>query len=364
MSPSSPLQLVDPAPSFLRALCMATPFLLPLSWPKPISAWASHSLPAFVVLLFVLISWYPLLLRIILIYSTTQWTTNLSLALFVLGACIYCYMLSQYVVVPLRQAVPRVSDYLLYRQDAHKDAVDCIVQDAAKNLFQRHALYDVYLPTTTTPSQTNPRPTTTTTRMAFFFVPGALVDRTAYAVPLSQLASQHGILVVVLNSGPLRLPLRHLGASAHRVQSILQKVEQDVGGSSSYTWHFGGHSMGGYSASDIYMELARTDSPFLKRTFSKLVLWGSALVTPEFQASPYPVLQVDASNDLILGVTKEASPIAKATRYMVEGGNHSGFGSYGPQSYPKQDGTRTVALEEQHRQTVQATAGFLLKKME
>ena len=44
---------------------------------------------------------------------------------------------------------------------------------------------------------------------------------------------------------------------------------------------------------------------------------------------------------------------------VIEGGNHAGFGHYGPQKFPKSDGKRSIALEEQHSRTIALLRDFV-----
>ena len=49
--------------------------------------------------------------------------------------------------------------------------------------------------------------------------------------------------------------------------------------------------------------------------------------------------------------------------FVIEGGNHAGFGHYGPQTFPFNDGDRTIPLEEQ--QEIAATkVAALVKRLE
>ena len=133
--------------------------------------------------------------------------------------------------------------------------------------------------------------------------------------------------------------------------------------------------------------------------FTKLVLLGGSSGGEKkgsLKDGTISVLTIDASNDGLIGslsaddrdsfmknrmpplendndVTTTATTTATATptlthrttavftrKVMIDGGNHAGFGHYGPQLFPVQDGERTITLDQQQEQIVQAMSNFLL----
>ena len=77
-----------------------------------------------------------------------------------------------------------------------------------------------------------------------------------------------------------------------------------------------------------------------------------------------PVLQVLAEHDAVI----DANEIEKAKAlymptgavvHVIAGGNHAGFGFYGPQKFPSADGERTISLAEQQLQVARTTADWL-----
>ena len=48
-----------------------------------------------------------------------------------------------------------------------------------------------------------------------------------------------------------------------------------------------------------------------------------------------------------------------AVVHVIAGGNHAGFGFYGPQKVPRADGERTISLAEQQLQVARVTADWL-----
>ena len=53
-------------------------------------------------------------------------------------------------------------------------------------------------------------------------------------------------------------------------------------------------------------------------------------------------------------------PKTRTTFLEIEGGNHSGFAHYGPQTFPLRDGKRSITLDEQQDNVVAATITFLV----
>ena len=48
--------------------------------------------------------------------------------------------------------------------------------------------------------------------------------------------------------------------------------------------------------------------------------------------------------------------------YNIEGGNHSGFGHYGPQSFPRKDGPCVASIEIQQKECMMRTLDFILDR--
>ncbi|CAE8666834.1 unnamed protein product [Polarella glacialis] len=74
-------------------------------------------------------------------------------------------------------------------------------------------------------------------------------------------------------------------------------------------------------------------------------------------------LQVLAENDGVIDKEKvsegKAFLPADGVTVTIEGGNHAGFGHYGPQTYPRLDGVSTIGLAEQQTQVADATVDWL-----
>lgn len=204
--------------------------------------------------------------------------------------------------------------------------------------------YDLYLPPGTKDTMT----------CALLLIPNEKVDRLAYAAIGSQL-SDAGILVVVQNTEPYRLPSTLTGSGLYDINDIQNRVEQE------YTikeWAICGHGMGSIPAALLVQELK----------MNKLVIWGAYpswnVDLHDFKVS---ILVVIGSKDgywtcktkddvqrfkSLLPSENERTMFLE----MIEGGNHAGFAHYGP--IPK-DGERSIRLEEQQKKAANVTALFL-----
>jgi pimeloyl-ACP methyl ester carboxylesterase len=175
----------------------------------------------------------------------------------------------------------------------------------------------------------------------FVFYPGGLVDPVAYAPWLQRLAD--GGVLAVLVPMPLDLAVFGIGRAADVIAAF---PEVD-------TWAIGGHSLGGAMAAEFVKGgAAGVDGIVLLASFpaestdlSALAIravstYGSenGLTPPEgFEAS---MVRLPPGSELV----------------EIEGGNHAGFGHYGPQAG---DGVPAIDREEQQRQAAETVLAFL-----
>ena len=166
----------------------------------------------------------------------------------------------------------------------------------------------------------------------FIFYPGGLVEHTAYA-PLLRALAEEGWLCV-LTEMPLDLAVLNPGA-ADGIAPAFPQVER---------WAIGGHSLGGAMAASYAAE--HTDD------FDMLVLLA-AYSTADLTASGLDVISLYGSEDGVLNREKYAGYRKNlpddAREIIIEGGNHAGFGDYGPQ---RGDGSASISPQEQIRRTV------------
>lgn len=162
------------------------------------------------------------------------------------------------------------------------------------------------------------------------FYPGAKVEETAYAPLLHTLAAA-GVDVCLV-----RMPLRFAVLDTDRAEAVMQTR-------SCPHWYIGGHSLGGACASLFAAKNAdRLDG---------VIFLGSY---PDAQLEDdLRVLLLRGSEDRVLNLARyqKALPLANAhaVEYVIEGGNHAQFGSYGEQ---RGDGEATISADEQIEQSV------------
>ena len=174
------------------------------------------------------------------------------------------------------------------------------------------------------------------TDRAIAFYPGGKVEPEAYAPLLRVLAEEGVASVLVAMPGDLAVLAPKKGDRA--VEEF-----QELG-----PWYAAGHSLGGVMAASWFSK--RLDT-----------LEGLALLAAypaggvDLSEENHPVVSITASNDRVLDREtwreRKANLPADAVYVDIEGGNHAGFGAYGPQ---EDDGRATLCPEEQWRLTVDA----------
>lgn len=177
--------------------------------------------------------------------------------------------------------------------------------------------------------------------MGIVLYPGAKVEYTAYA-PLARDLAERGYLAVVVEM-PFNFAFFDIGA-ADRVRAEFPAVG---------AWWVGGHSLGGSMAAQYAAD--RADDPAL----AGLVLLG-AYTASDLSGTNLDVITVYGSNDQVLNREKLAESAPKlpegAQTVVIEGGNHAGFGDYGPQDG---DGDASIAAADQQEQTADAIDAFI-----
>lgn len=167
------------------------------------------------------------------------------------------------------------------------------------------------------------------------FIPGAKVEPVAYAATLAGVAAE-GVTVVITK------PTLNLAFFDLRPLSEFTALAPEVP-----DWFVGGHSLGGVRACQLAED---TDG---------LVLFGSYCAT-DLSGTDLPVLSISGSEDGLSTPAKieEAADLLPAdTEFVViEGGNHAGFGAYGPQAG---DGEATIPPAEIQEQITAVLGPFL-----
>lgn len=171
------------------------------------------------------------------------------------------------------------------------------------------------------------------------FYPGGKVEATAYA-PMLQKLAQRGILCV-LTEMPCNLAVLDRNA-ADGIPEQFPDISE---------WYIGGHSLGGAMAASYVAE--HTDS------MAGLILLG-AYSTADLSDSGLRVFSAYGSEDGVLDRDKYKDSLGNlpqdTTEFMIAGGCHAGFGSYGEQDG---DGTPRISSDEQQNLTADAIAGWL-----
>lgn len=171
------------------------------------------------------------------------------------------------------------------------------------------------------------------------FYPGGKVEHTAYA-PLLRALAEEDILCVLLEM-PFDLAVLDMDA-ADGIPEQFPEVER---------WYIGGHSLGGsMAASYIADHAAEYEGVILLAAYS----------TADLAETGLDVLSLYGSEDGVLNMEKyrEYRPNLPETAVetILEGGNHAGFGAYGPQ---EGDGTATITADEQLALTVKSVMAFV-----
>lgn len=169
------------------------------------------------------------------------------------------------------------------------------------------------------------------------FIPGAKVDPLAYAATLAGVVDE-GVTVVITK------PTLNLAFFDLRPLSDFTELVPGID-----EWSVGGHSLGGVKACQLAEDA------------DGLVLFGSYCAN-DLSETDLPALSISGSEDGLSTPQKiddAAHLLPPDTMFVViEGGNHAGFGAYGPQPG---DGEATIPDAEIRRQITDALGPFLLE---
>lgn len=166
------------------------------------------------------------------------------------------------------------------------------------------------------------------------FYPGAKVDPHAY-VPLAEKLADKGYLCIIAKM-PFNLAFFDIDAALRVVERHPQAT----------SWWIAGHSLGGVAAAECAAE--RTEA------FEGIAFLASYPAS-DLSETGLQALSVYGSQDLVLNrdsFAESADNLPKdAQTLVIEGGNHAGFGAYGPQ---KGDGEASLSADEQQEVFVEA----------
>lgn len=168
---------------------------------------------------------------------------------------------------------------------------------------------------------------------AIIFYPGAKVGYTAY-LPLLYGLADKGVDCFLV-----KMPCNLAFLGKDKAGKIMASYDYE-------SWYLSGHSLGGAMAAAYAAEhLEELDGIALL----------AAYPTKSLASDSFAVISIYGSEDGVLNMGKVEEgrkwmPSAY-TELCIEGGNHAGFGNYGPQ---KGDGTAFLSREEQREQTIGA----------
>ena len=173
---------------------------------------------------------------------------------------------------------------------------------------------------------------------ALIFYPGAKIEYTAYLPLFTELAND-GVDCFIVEM-PFNLAFFGLDSADSIVSNSNFTYDK---------WYISGHSLGGVVAS-YYVTNHSTD-------YDGLILLASY---PAEDLNNVSVLSIYGSNDKVFN--KETYDKSKGlmdynlTEYVINGGNHAQFASYGNQAG---DGVATISSENQRKQTEKEILEFI-----
>ena len=172
---------------------------------------------------------------------------------------------------------------------------------------------------------------------AIVFYPGGKVEETAYAPLMFRLAEQGTDCFL------LKLPFRMAVFAPNAPDDIIDEFNYD-------SWYMMGHSLGGIVASEY--------------NASNVSYTDGVILLAAYPAQPLPgedrMLSIFGTKDGCLSrgeyrASRGFWPVTWSER-ILRGGNHSGFGYYGPQ---KGDGEADISAYEQQSLTINAIKSFV-----
>lgn len=172
--------------------------------------------------------------------------------------------------------------------------------------------------------------------------PGARVDPEAYGIFARDMAKE-GVSVYLV-----KMPYRIAFFASNRADEIIEKEP-------SKRWYLMGHSLGGAVASKYAADH--------EDEVEGLIFIGSyPLEGPDYKSLNLSYVSIYGSEDGL--VTESDRQKAReqlpddAKEVIIKGGNHAGFGYYGPQG---NDGEAMISRDEQTSQVIDAVLEFIKK---
>ena len=168
--------------------------------------------------------------------------------------------------------------------------------------------------------------------------PGAKVDPAAY-VPLAAKLSERGVFVVIVKM-PLNLAFFNIDAADSAMAEYPSVAH----------WWVSGHSLGGAMAASYAEGHAdKLEGVALLAAYGSESLASTGLGIEVVYGSADGVVNRES-------LKKCMDTLPAGSVCEIEGGNHAGFGDYGPQSG---DGDATVSADEQQEQAAEAISAAI-----
>lgn len=177
-------------------------------------------------------------------------------------------------------------------------------------------------------------------KAGIIFYPGAKVEEKAYSEIMYDLAKLN-IFTSIIKS-PFRFSFLNKNGADIILNDFSDKVDY---------FYLAGHSLGGITASDyLYKNADKFQGIIFLASYPNKDLSNSSIWS----------LSIYGSNDYVLNRNKYAQAKAKLPKnnyeYIIDGGNHANFASYGNQD---NDGNATIEREEQINLTVLKIVEFI-----
>ena len=222
------------------------------------------------------------------------------------------------IIIPLGIVLAVVFGFLIYNTVSYPpDETAMASLDSDENVIVARTDYGYFFDG---PSEEN----------LYIFYPGAKVDEVAYAPLMHRLAAEG------MDTSLVHMPFRFALYDKNKADKILPEYQ------SYRNVYIGGHSLGGATAA-IY---ASEHGDILSGVILLAAYPTKTLPDSLIEISIY------GSNDGVLNFDKleDGRKYAPTVNYdfEIQGGNHAGFGNYGPQ-HGDQDAS--ITKEEQQRQT-------------
>lgn len=177
------------------------------------------------------------------------------------------------------------------------------------------------------------------------FYPGGKVQHTAYSALMCELASRG--YICILPRMPENLAFLNIGAA----DKLLDGMDAEKEMAKDLDWYLAGHSLGGVAAS-VYLG-DNVDN------YAGIILCAS-YTTTDFSGTDLRLLSIYGDQDKVLNMDgyNESKPLwpADSEEYVIEGGIHSYFGSYGMQ---EGDGEPAITNGQQIRQTADIISNWI-----